>query len=69
MPGHGTVGEADTIRARIAQDREYVEALRDGRTPEDPRMGPTAPLEWLTDIHEWQAQELAGKSTSAATGT
>jgi glyoxylase-like metal-dependent hydrolase (beta-lactamase superfamily II) len=35
IPGHGSVGDADQLRARINQDRAYVEALRD-RTPEPP---------------------------------
>ncbi len=59
IPGHGSVGDADAFRTRLAQDRAYVEALRDGRTPDDPRIGPSAPLEWLVDVHDWQVQSLA----------
>ena len=33
VPGHGSVGGADQVRARIELDRAYVHALRDGRTP------------------------------------
>lgn len=59
IPGHGTVGGAEQVRARIEQDRAYVQALRDGGVPDDPRVGPSAPLEWLPDVHRWQLQRLA----------
>ena len=59
IPGHGSVGDSDQLRARVDLDRAYVEALRDRRTPDDPRIGPTAPLDWLTDVHEWQVTQLA----------
>ena len=39
--------------------RAYVEALRDGRTPDDSRIGPSAPLDWLVDVHDWQVQAIA----------
>ncbi|WP_109212322.1 MULTISPECIES: MBL fold metallo-hydrolase [Microbacterium] len=61
VPGHGSVGDADQFRARIELDRRYVKALRDGRAPEDPRIGPRAPLEWLTDVHEWQWEQLTAR--------
>jgi glyoxylase-like metal-dependent hydrolase (beta-lactamase superfamily II) len=60
VPGHGSVGDAGALPARIAQDRAYVEALRDGRAVDDPRVGPSAPLYWLPEVHEWQAQRLTG---------
>jgi glyoxylase-like metal-dependent hydrolase (beta-lactamase superfamily II) len=60
IPGHGSVGGADQVRARIEQDRGYVHALRDGGDPADPRLGPTAPNgEWLPGVHEWQQKQLA----------
>jgi glyoxylase-like metal-dependent hydrolase (beta-lactamase superfamily II) len=64
VPGHGSVGIADQVRARIKQDRAYVHALRDGHAPDDPRIGPSAKpgWEWVSDIHEGQAQSLARKS-------
>ena len=34
IPGHGSVGGADEVRARIEQDRAYVHALRDGHAPD-----------------------------------
>ncbi|MEV0225790.1 MBL fold metallo-hydrolase [Streptomyces sp. NPDC050704] len=64
VPGHGSVCGADQVRARIDQDRAYVHALRDGHAPDDPRLGPSAKpgWEWVSDIHEGQAQRLARKS-------
>ncbi|KRE71075.1 MBL fold metallo-hydrolase [Arthrobacter sp. Soil762] len=59
IPGHGSVGGAEQLRARIKQDRAYVQALRDGGVPDDPRVGPSATLEWLPDVHRWQLQRLA----------
>ena len=59
IPGHGSVGGAEQLRARIEQDRAYVQALLDGGVPDDPRVGPSAPLDWLPDVHRWQLQRLA----------
>lgn len=62
VPGHGSaVGGADQVRARIELDRAYVHALRDGRAPDDPRIGPSAKpgWEWVSEIHDGQAQSLA----------
>jgi glyoxylase-like metal-dependent hydrolase (beta-lactamase superfamily II) len=61
VPGHGSVGDADELRTRIDRDRAYVEALRDGREPDDPRIGPSAKegWEWVAGIHEWQVQHFA----------
>ena len=59
VPGHGSVGGAGQLRARIKQDRAYVEALRDAAEPDDPRLGPSAPLEWLAGVHQRQVQQLA----------
>jgi glyoxylase-like metal-dependent hydrolase (beta-lactamase superfamily II) len=59
IPGHGTAGGADQMRARIAQDRAYLFALRDGAVVDDPRLGPSAPLPGLSPVHEGQVQRLA----------
>jgi glyoxylase-like metal-dependent hydrolase (beta-lactamase superfamily II) len=61
VPGHGSVGEADQVRARIHLDRAYVDALRDGHVPDDPRIAPSATFgrEWLPGVAEWQHQQLA----------
>src|SRR5215204_1104197 len=39
ISGHGSVGGADQVRARIELDRAYVLALREGDAPDDPRVG------------------------------
>jgi glyoxylase-like metal-dependent hydrolase (beta-lactamase superfamily II) len=64
IPGHGSVCGADQVRARIGLDRAYVHALRDGRVPDDPRIGPTATYgkDWLLGVYEWQAQQIAEKT-------
>ncbi|MEU3271253.1 MBL fold metallo-hydrolase [Saccharomonospora sp. NPDC006951] len=61
VPGHGSVCGDDQVLTRINRDRAYLRALREGRTPEDPRIGPSAKpgWEWVNDIHEGQAQRLA----------
>jgi glyoxylase-like metal-dependent hydrolase (beta-lactamase superfamily II) len=61
IPGHGSAGGADQLRARITQDRAYVQALRDSVAPDDPRVGPSAKpgWEWVSDVHNGQAQRLA----------
>jgi glyoxylase-like metal-dependent hydrolase (beta-lactamase superfamily II) len=63
IPGHGSVGRADQVRARIEQDRAYVHALRDGDAHDDPRIGPAAAFgkDWLPGVYEWQLQQLAQK--------
>ena len=69
IPGHGSVGGADQVRARIELDRAYVQALRDGQAPDDPRIGPSATYggDWLPGVYEWQRQQLA--QTSERDGT
>src|SRR5690348_9245851 len=61
VPGHGSIGGADQVRARIDQDLAYVHALRDASVPSDPRVGPSATYgqEWLPSVHEGQLQSLA----------
>jgi glyoxylase-like metal-dependent hydrolase (beta-lactamase superfamily II) len=61
VPGHGSIGGADQVHARIDQDRAYVHALRDARVPSDPRVGPSATYgkDWLPGVHERQLQRLA----------
>ena len=61
IPGHGSVGGADELRARIELDRAYVTALREGRTPDDPRIGPSATFgkDWLPAVYEWQREHFA----------
>ena len=70
IPGHGSVGGADQVRARIEQDRAYVHALRDGNAHEDPRIGPSATFgnDWLPGVYEWQLQQLAQKKRDGTPG-
>jgi glyoxylase-like metal-dependent hydrolase (beta-lactamase superfamily II) len=64
IPGHGSIGGADQLRARIDQDRAYVQALRDARVASDPRVGPSAKpgWEWVSDVHAGQLQRLSQRS-------
>ncbi|RKN20948.1 MBL fold metallo-hydrolase [Micromonospora musae] len=68
VPGHGSVGGAGQVRERIERDRAYVLALREGREPVDPRIGPSARpgWEWVSDLHHGQAQALAARVRDAA---
>jgi glyoxylase-like metal-dependent hydrolase (beta-lactamase superfamily II) len=64
VPGHGSIGGADQVTARIDQDRAYVHAVRAGEAVRDPRIGPSAKpgWEWVSDVHNGQAQRLAQRS-------
>jgi glyoxylase-like metal-dependent hydrolase (beta-lactamase superfamily II) len=64
VPGHGSIGGADQVPARIDQDRAYVHALRDTQAPSDPRIGPSAKdgWDWVAGVHEGQLQRLARRS-------
>jgi len=69
IPGHGSVGDAAALRARIAQDRAYVEALRDASGADDPRLDPSAVHgSWLPGLHDWQVQQLAPRPNDATAG-
>jgi glyoxylase-like metal-dependent hydrolase (beta-lactamase superfamily II) len=69
IPGHGSVGRAHQVSERIGQDRAYVQALRDGGGPDDPRIGPSAKpgWEWVSDVHNGQAQRFTQSSEPEAT--
>ena len=64
VPGHGSIGGADQVHARIDQDRAYVHALRDAHVPSDPRVGPSAKdgWDWVAGVHARQLQRLARRS-------
>jgi glyoxylase-like metal-dependent hydrolase (beta-lactamase superfamily II) len=62
IPGHGSIGGADQVHARIDQDRAYVHALRDAGVFDDPRIGPSATYDWVSDVHAGQLQRLAQRS-------
>jgi len=61
VPGHGSIGGADQVQARIDLDRAYVHALRDAQDVSDPRVGPSAKpgWEWVSDVHAGQLERLA----------
>jgi glyoxylase-like metal-dependent hydrolase (beta-lactamase superfamily II) len=59
IPGHGSIGGADQVQARIEQDRAYLHALRDAQALSDPRVGPSATYDWLYVVHERQLQNVA----------
>ena len=61
VPGHGSIGGAGQVQARIDQDRAYVQALRDAHVFSDPRVGPSAKpgWEWVSDVHAGQLQQFA----------
>jgi glyoxylase-like metal-dependent hydrolase (beta-lactamase superfamily II) len=63
VPGHGSIGAADQVQARIDQDRSYVLALRDQTDPGDPRLDPTAAgKDFLPGVHQRQREHVAGRS-------
>jgi glyoxylase-like metal-dependent hydrolase (beta-lactamase superfamily II) len=64
IPGHGSIGGADQVRARIEQDRSYVQALRGAGAPDDPRVGPSAAFDWMSGVHERQLQQLTRKESA-----
>ncbi len=62
IPGHGSVGGAGQVGARIELDRAYVEALRAGGGADDPRVASPKPgWEWTSGIHAGQAQSVADR--------
>jgi glyoxylase-like metal-dependent hydrolase (beta-lactamase superfamily II) len=64
VPGHGSVGGADQLRARIDQDRAYLHALRDDDVLNDPRVGASATVVSMPDVHERQRQQLGSRDPS-----
>jgi glyoxylase-like metal-dependent hydrolase (beta-lactamase superfamily II) len=70
VPGHGSVGGAGQLLARIEQDRSYLHALRAGNAVTDPRLGPSAyGKDFLPGVHERQLQSLAERSSESGAGT
>ena len=67
IPGHGSIGTAADVLARIQLDRLYLRDLDAGIATDDYRVGPSAPIDWLADVHEWHLQRLADKRQRAGT--
>jgi glyoxylase-like metal-dependent hydrolase (beta-lactamase superfamily II) len=62
IPGHGSVGDTDQVRARIEQDYAYVRALRDSGGSDDPRLSSPLNKDWLPGVHGWQLQQIVRRS-------
>jgi glyoxylase-like metal-dependent hydrolase (beta-lactamase superfamily II) len=58
IPGHGSVAWGAEVGERLAADRAYLDALRRGEEPDDPRLQ----QEWLAGPHR------ANQEQAAATG-
>jgi glyoxylase-like metal-dependent hydrolase (beta-lactamase superfamily II) len=67
VPGHGSIGGHDQVRARIDQDFAYVQALRDGRDADDERLSAAFGKDWLPGVDEWQRQQLAQRREGVGT--
>ncbi len=67
VPGHGSIGDADQIHARIELDRAYVHAIRDSDVLSDPRLSATYSKDWLPGVHERQLQGIADRRESDRT--
>ena len=69
IPGHGSIGGADQVRARIQQDLAYVRSLRGAGVTHDARLGPSNTLgwDWLVGVHQGQLQSLARRTASDRT--
>jgi glyoxylase-like metal-dependent hydrolase (beta-lactamase superfamily II) len=59
IPGHGPIGRADQVRARIEKARAYADTLHDVGVPDDPGVGPSATFDWLPSVHQRQLEQLA----------
>jgi glyoxylase-like metal-dependent hydrolase (beta-lactamase superfamily II) len=58
VPGHGAIAKGPEVAARLAADRAYIDALRRGEDPVDPRLGPDA--EWLSGPHKSNLEQARG---------
>jgi glyoxylase-like metal-dependent hydrolase (beta-lactamase superfamily II) len=58
VPGHGAVAEGPEVAARLAADRAYLDALRRGEDPADPRLE----QEWLSGIHQANLEQARPSS-------
>jgi glyoxylase-like metal-dependent hydrolase (beta-lactamase superfamily II) len=48
IPGHGAVAKGPEVAARLTADRAYINALRQGQDPPDPRLS----QDWLAGPHQ-----------------
>jgi glyoxylase-like metal-dependent hydrolase (beta-lactamase superfamily II) len=59
IPGHGTIAEGPEVAARLAADHAYIDALRQGSDPVDPRLGPHA--DWLSAPHRTNLEQARNR--------
>lgn len=57
--GHGAVAEGPEVAARLAADHAYIDALRRGEEPVDPRLGLDA--DWLSGPHQSNLEQARGR--------
>jgi glyoxylase-like metal-dependent hydrolase (beta-lactamase superfamily II) len=67
VPGHGAVAEGREIAARLAADHAYIDALRRGQEPIDPRLGPDA--DWLSGPHRSNRERAAAALSARRTAS
>ncbi|TDW18434.1 MBL fold metallo-hydrolase [Kribbella kalugense] len=48
IPGHGSIANGPEVSSRFAADRTYINALREGQDPPDPRLA----QDWLSGPHQ-----------------
>jgi glyoxylase-like metal-dependent hydrolase (beta-lactamase superfamily II) len=65
VPGHGGVAEGPEVAARLAADRAYIDALRRGEEPVDPRLGPDGG--WLSGPHRSNLEQSGVRPLGGAT--
>jgi glyoxylase-like metal-dependent hydrolase (beta-lactamase superfamily II) len=58
VPGHGAVARGPEVAARLAADRAYIDALRQGEEPADPRLA----QEWLAGSHRANLEQARPSS-------
>jgi len=56
VPGHGAIAKGPEVAARVEADRAYIDALRGGVEPVDPRLEP----DWVADIHQSNVDQARG---------
>lgn len=56
VPGHGAVALGPDVAARLAADRAYIDALRRGQDPVDPRLD----QDWVTGLHQSNVEQARG---------
>jgi len=57
VPGHGAVAEGPEVAARLAADRAYIDALRQGQEPADARLS----RDWLSGPHRSNLEQARGR--------